>query len=148
MKNHALHVSAVCLAALLAWHDAAALGANSSEPPPAETKADDAKSKAPRAKAAKPKPAAPASQQAACAPRARTEHFEPGQAYRLQTRRGYVTEIRLTPGDALLLSTLTQDTGSANKSGVGSPNNPVFGGGFANVRGQVLTGIVITVRIL
>jgi type IVB pilus formation R64 PilN family outer membrane protein len=56
--------------------------------------------------------------------------------------------VSLTPGDALLLSMLTQDTGSINKSGVVSPNNPVFGGGFANTRGQVLTGIVITVRIL
>ncbi|MFT3960948.1 hypothetical protein [Propionivibrio sp.] len=56
--------------------------------------------------------------------------------------------VSLTPGDALVLSTLTRETGSTNKSGTGSPDNPVFGGGFANVRGQVLTGIVISVRIL
>lgn len=56
--------------------------------------------------------------------------------------------VSLTPGDALVLSTLTQESGSTNKSGMGSVNNLLFGGGFANVRGQVLTGIVISVRIL
>ena len=56
--------------------------------------------------------------------------------------------VSLTPGDALLLSTLTQEKGSTNKSGTGSTNNALLGGGFANTRGQVLTGIVISVRIL
>lgn len=60
----------------------------------------------------------------------------------------YKQSVSLTPGDALLLSTLTQETGSTNKSGTGSPNNPILGGGFANVRGSTLTGVVITVRIL
>lgn len=56
--------------------------------------------------------------------------------------------VSLTPGDALVLSTLSQESGSTNKSGTGSPSNPVLGGGFANLRGQVLTGTVISVRIL
>lgn len=56
--------------------------------------------------------------------------------------------VSLTPGDALMLTGLSRDTASSNKSGVGSPNNPVFGGGIANTRGQILTGIVITARIL
>jgi hypothetical protein len=56
--------------------------------------------------------------------------------------------VSLTPGDALVLSTLSQESGSTNKSGMGSVNNLLFGGGLAAVRGQVLTGVVISVRIL
>ncbi len=56
--------------------------------------------------------------------------------------------VSLTPGDALMLTGISRDTGSTNKSGVGSPNNPLFGGGLANARGQTLTGIVISARIL
>jgi type IVB pilus formation R64 PilN family outer membrane protein len=61
---------------------------------------------------------------------------------------GSEQSVSLTPGDALVLSTITRETGTTSKSGVGSPNNPLFGGGFANTRGQVLTSTVISVRIL
>lgn len=61
---------------------------------------------------------------------------------------GSQQSVSLTPGDALVLSTLSRESGSTNKSGTGSPNNPVLGGGFSNLRGQVLTGTVISVRIL
>lgn len=56
--------------------------------------------------------------------------------------------VSLTQGEALMLTGLSKEAGNTNKSGVGSPNNPLFGGGISNSRGQTLTGIVITARIL
>ena len=56
--------------------------------------------------------------------------------------------VSLTPGDALLLTGLQRDNGSANKSGVGSPDNYVLGGGVDNNMGKQVVAIVITAKIL
>lgn len=56
--------------------------------------------------------------------------------------------VSLTPGDALLLTGLQRDNGSANKSGVGSPDNYALGGGVDNNMGKQVVAIVITAKIL
>lgn len=56
--------------------------------------------------------------------------------------------VSLTPGDALLLTSLQRDKGAVNKSGVGQANNYALGGGIDNLLTKQLTAIVITARIL
>lgn len=56
--------------------------------------------------------------------------------------------VSLTPGDALLLTGLQDDKGSANKSGVGNASLPIFGGGIDNSIQKRLIGIVITANVL
>lgn len=104
---------ALFLAALIAQGDVLALGADAPRAPaPAPAASVDATAAAishdkPATIAkAKPKPAprrtattsAPADR---CPAAARTEFFEPGRVYRLQTRRGYASEIRLGIGDTI-----------------------------------------------
>lgn len=54
----------------------------------------------------------------------------------------------LTPGDALLLTGLQQGNGKSNRSGVGSPDNYLLGGGLDDNAGKQLTAIVISAKVL
>lgn len=56
--------------------------------------------------------------------------------------------VSLTPGDALLLTGLQRDNGSASKSGVGIPSNYLLGGGFDDSLGKQIVAIVISATIL
>jgi type IVB pilus formation R64 PilN family outer membrane protein len=56
--------------------------------------------------------------------------------------------VSLTPGDALLLTGLTRDSGTLNKNGVGSPDNYAVGGGVGANVGKQAVAIVITAKIL
>lgn len=56
--------------------------------------------------------------------------------------------VSLTPGDAIMLTGFSQDSGQTNKTGVGSPNNPVFGGGTDAVRTKKMIAIVISAKVL
>lgn len=56
--------------------------------------------------------------------------------------------VSLTPGDALLLTGLQQDSGKASHSGVGSPNNFAFGGGIDANTDKQLIAIVISAKVL
>lgn len=56
--------------------------------------------------------------------------------------------VSLTPGDALLLTGLQQDNGQTRKSGTGSANNAIFGGGIDSSKGKQLIAIVITAKVL
>jgi len=56
--------------------------------------------------------------------------------------------VSLTPGDALLLTGLQRDSGSVNKSGVGTPDNYALGGGVGTGSGKQVVAIVITAKIL
>lgn len=107
------------VAILLAQGEAAAIGADAprSPAPAPSTAAQPASSATPDAKPPKAKPKA-ASKQASgagspanrCAAPSRVENFEPGQTYRLQARRGYVSEIRLGAGDSIADQPLGGDT--------------------------------------
>lgn len=56
--------------------------------------------------------------------------------------------VSLTPGAALMLAGLQQDNSAVNRSGVGSANNWLFGGGVDGTRQKKLIAIVITARVL
>lgn len=56
--------------------------------------------------------------------------------------------VMLTPGDSLLLTGLRLDTGNANNSGIGTPENYLLGGGVDNNSGKQLIAIVITAKVL
>lgn len=56
--------------------------------------------------------------------------------------------VSLTPGDALLLTSLQRDKGGINKSGVGAPDNYLLGGGVDNTYAKQIVAIVITAKIL
>ncbi len=56
--------------------------------------------------------------------------------------------VMLTPGDSFLVTALQIDNGSVNKSGVGSANNYLFGGGNDSSTGKKLIGIIITAKVL
>lgn len=56
--------------------------------------------------------------------------------------------VSLTPGDALLLTSLQRDTGSKSNSGVGSAYNPIFGGGASGARGKTMVAIMVSAKIL
>jgi len=54
----------------------------------------------------------------------------------------------LTPGSAMVLSTIKIDNSAVNRSGTGSAFNPLLGGGVDGTRGKKLVAIVITARVL
>jgi len=56
--------------------------------------------------------------------------------------------VSLTPGQALLLSGIQQDSAQVNRSGVGTPENFLLGGGVDGTRDKKLIAIVITARVL
>lgn len=56
--------------------------------------------------------------------------------------------VSLSPGDALMLSGLEKDNGETNRSGVGSANNQLLGGGVGATTGKKLIAIVITAKVL
>ncbi|MFM0265539.1 hypothetical protein [Paraburkholderia sediminicola] len=56
--------------------------------------------------------------------------------------------VQLTPGAALLLTGLQQDSNAVNRSGVGSPSSFLLGGGVDGTRAKKLIAIVITARVL
>lgn len=56
--------------------------------------------------------------------------------------------VSLTPGDALLLTSLQHDTGSTQRSGVGSAFNPLFGGGVSGNSGKTVIAIMVSAKIL
>lgn len=60
----------------------------------------------------------------------------------------FAQSASLTPGDALMLTGLQQNTGKLNRSGVGSVNSTVMGGGHDAVTGKILTTIVVSARVL
>lgn len=55
--------------------------------------------------------------------------------------------VMLTSGDSLLLTAIQLDKGNSKKSGVGSENNYLFGGGVTNSTGKQIIAIVITARV-
>lgn len=56
--------------------------------------------------------------------------------------------VSLTPGDSLLLTGYQSESGSTDKSGVGAPNNYLFGGGAGSNREKQLIAIVISAKVL
>lgn len=56
--------------------------------------------------------------------------------------------VTLTPGDALLLTSLTKETGSNQNSGVFSPFFYLLGGGFDSTAGKQIMAIVVTAKVL
>lgn len=56
--------------------------------------------------------------------------------------------VRLTPGDALLLTGHQQENGSSNDKGTGSPSNWLFGGGVGRSAGRQMIAIVISAKVL
>jgi len=54
----------------------------------------------------------------------------------------------LTPGSAMLMSSLTIDNTAVNHSGTGSPYNPLLGGGVDGTRTKKLVAVVVTARVL
>lgn len=115
--SHTATVLSLCLTALLAQGEAAALGADaprSSEPAAADKAAapDTANAKSPKAKpkATGPRTAGAGNPADRCAAPSRIELFEPGRTYRLQARRGYVSEIHLGAGDGISVPPAGGDT--------------------------------------
>jgi type IVB pilus formation R64 PilN family outer membrane protein len=62
--------------------------------------------------------------------------------------QSFQQSVSLTPGDALLLTSLQRDKGSLNSNGVGNPDNYLLGGGIDNTYGKQIVAIVVTARIL
>jgi type IVB pilus formation R64 PilN family outer membrane protein len=62
--------------------------------------------------------------------------------------RVFPQNIMLTPGDSFLVTALQVDNGRVNKSGVGSENNYLLGGGNDSSTGKTVIGIIITARVL
>jgi type IVB pilus formation R64 PilN family outer membrane protein len=56
--------------------------------------------------------------------------------------------VTLTPGDSLLLTGLSRNTGNQQKSGTISPLNWLAGGGIDNTTGRQLIAIVITAKVI
>lgn len=56
--------------------------------------------------------------------------------------------VSLTPGDAIMLTGFSQDSGQTSKTGVGSPTNPIFGGGTDAVATKKMIAIVISAKVL
>lgn len=56
--------------------------------------------------------------------------------------------VTLTPGDSLFLTGLQKDAGSTNRSGVGTPNTFVLGGGDDSTTDKQLIAIVITAKVI
>lgn len=115
MNLNRFHALTLCFAIVLAQGEALALGADSPnssphspEPSSTPTTATATTSKA-KAGGTKAKPTS-AGRRHTCAPHTRTEHFEPGRVYRLQAKRGYVSEIRLGAGDSIADQALSGDT--------------------------------------
>lgn len=54
----------------------------------------------------------------------------------------------LTPGAALLLTGLQQQTGQSKRSGTGAPDVHILGGGLDDSTGKLLTAIVVTAKVL
>ena len=79
-----------------------------------------------------------------------TDKSSGGTTVQLKSIDGDSTQqsVSLTPGDALILTGLSQDSGSISKSGVGAAENFLFGGGIDNNYGKNVVAVVITARIL
>ena len=96
----------LCLA-LLAQGEAAALGAEAPKAPePTAAAAAAPGSGSTQPSKAKPKSSSPRNTSTGnpadrCAAQTRVETFQPGHVFRLQARRGYVSEIRLGAGDSI-----------------------------------------------
>jgi type IVB pilus formation R64 PilN family outer membrane protein len=56
--------------------------------------------------------------------------------------------VSLTPGQALMLAGVQQDSSAVNNSGVGSPYNVLLGGGVDGTRDKKLIAIVITAHVM
>lgn len=56
--------------------------------------------------------------------------------------------VTLTPGDALLLTSLTKETGSNQNAGIFSPFFYLLGGGFDSTVGKQIMAIVVTAKVL
>lgn len=56
--------------------------------------------------------------------------------------------VTLTPGDALLLTSLANDTGSNQNNGVLSPFFYLLGGGFDSTSGKKIVAVVVTAKVL
>ena len=56
--------------------------------------------------------------------------------------------VTLTPGDALLLTSLTKETGSNQNAGIFSPFFYLLGGGFDSTAGKQIMAIVVTAKVL
>lgn len=56
--------------------------------------------------------------------------------------------VSLTPGDALLLTGLQHDTGSTQRSGIGSAFNALLGGGVSGTSGKTVIAIMVSAKIL
>jgi len=56
--------------------------------------------------------------------------------------------VTLTPGDALLLTSLSKDTGSNQNAGIFSPFFYLLGGGFDSTSGKQIVAIVVTAKVL
>lgn len=56
--------------------------------------------------------------------------------------------ISLRPGETLVLTGMRQQTANSTANGVGSPYNPLLGGGIDGTKNQTLLAVVITARLL
>jgi type IVB pilus formation R64 PilN family outer membrane protein len=56
--------------------------------------------------------------------------------------------VTLTPGDALLLTSLTKENGSNQNTGIFSPFFYLLGGGFDSTAGKQIMAIVVTAKVL
>lgn len=56
--------------------------------------------------------------------------------------------VTLTPGDALLLTSLTKENGSNQNNGIFSPFFYLFGGGFDSASEKRIVAIVVTAKVL
>ena len=60
----------------------------------------------------------------------------------------FLQSVALLPGDSLLLTGMSKANGTKNNTGVGSPNNYLFGGGVDNNTDRQMIAIVITARLM
>lgn len=56
--------------------------------------------------------------------------------------------VSLKPGDALLLSGVSQDNANTNNSGVGSASNAALGGGLNDLTSKSMIAIVVSAKVL
>ena len=60
----------------------------------------------------------------------------------------FLQSISLKPGETLVLTGMQQDDTTSTNSGVGSPYNPLLGGGVDAEKSESLIAIAITARLL
>lgn len=66
----------------------------------------------------------------------------------VQDMSKFEQSVSLTPGDSLLLTGYSGENGTTNKSGVGTANNYLFGGGVGSNHEKHMIAIVITAKVL